>query len=101
MWSVVDHPALGDPDYGIFSQSCVPRAYVVVVDRHYDHTGTTPEPGLEPGEEMDLGPDTMKVAVSDVLIAFYVNLLCDLQLDEMIPSCRSGIWSDEGMMTNL
>jgi hypothetical protein len=69
MRSVVDHPAPGYPDYERFSQSRVPRAYVVVADCHYHHTGTTPEPGLEPGET-GLGPDTMKVAISDVLVAF-------------------------------
>jgi hypothetical protein len=112
MRSVVEYPAPGDPDwdmrfvverpmpgaldYSIVERSRMPSAYVVVVDRHYDQTRTTPEPG---DEEVDRRPDTLKVAVLDVLAQFYFNLLCDLQLDELIPSRKSGIWSDYGMRT--
>jgi hypothetical protein len=100
MWSIVGHPTPGDLECLTVSQPRVPRAYAVVVDRHYDLTETTLEPGVEPGEEIDLGPDTMNVAISDVLSAFYTNLLCDLHLEEMVPHGKSGIWSAYGMMTS-
>jgi hypothetical protein len=73
MRSVIGQPAPGYLECLTVSQPRVPRAYVAVVDRHYDLTETTSEPGVEPGEEIDLGPDTMKVAISDVLTAIYTN----------------------------
>jgi hypothetical protein len=95
MHFIVDVPMPGAPDYSVVQGTHVERAYVVVADRHYDHIGTT----LESGEEVDLGPDTMKVAISDVLTSFYQSLLCDLQMKEMMPCGKSGIWSNYRMMT--
>src|SRR5271155_5872019 len=53
MRSIVDVPMPDAPDYSVVEGAHVERAYVVVVNRHYDHIGTA----IEPGEAMDLGPD--------------------------------------------
>jgi hypothetical protein len=91
---IVDVPMRDAPDYSVVEDAHVERAYVVAADRHYDHIGTT----LESGEEVDLGLDTMKVAISDVLTSFYQNLLCGLQLEQIMPRGKGGIWSSYKMM---
>jgi hypothetical protein len=67
----------------------------VAVDRHYDHIGTT----LESGEEVDPGLDTMMVAISDVLPSFYQNLLCGLQLEQIMPRRKGDTWSSYNVRT--
>ena len=128
MQSVVTKPAPGDADWEnrytvsepdpedadriIVKQTKIETAYVNVVDRHYDNIPAALEPGEESneefapnaeeddqgGEEEEQRLDSIKVAISDVLGGFYSDLLSDLQLDELMLSPKTGIYSSIGMM---